>query len=84
MTNNVRKRIRSINYLVNNIAKTLNSFWLIFNARKSKKKEILGANWSKYVVDVLAAVQKTTSVGLFLILPQATHSKYKLKPPYMG
>ena len=71
MTNNVRKRIRSINhYLVNNIAKTLNSFWFIFNARKSKKK-ILGANMS---FDAIAAVQKTTSVGLFLALPQATPS----------
>jgi hypothetical protein len=86
MTNNVRKRIRSINhYLVNNIAKTLNSFWFIFNARKSKKKkkfsEQIGANMS---FDVIAAVQKTTSVGLFLTLPQATHSKCKLIPPYVG
>jgi len=51
---------------VNNIAKTLNSFWFIFNARKSKKKkfsEQIGANMS---FDVIAAVQKTTSVGLFL------------------
>ena len=85
MTNNVRKRMRSINhYLVDNIAKTLNSFWIIFNARKSKKKkfsEQFGANMS---FDVIAAVQKTTSVGLFLTLPQATHSKCKLMPPYMG
>ena len=71
MTNNVRKRIRSINhYLVDNIAKILNSFWIIFNARKSKKK--IGANIS---LDTIAAVQKTTSVGLFLALPRAKHLK---------
>ena len=85
MTNNVRKRIRSINhYLVNNIAKTLNSFWFIFNARKSKKKKFLeqiGANLS---FDVIAVVQKTTSVGLFLTFPQATNSRCQLMPPYMG
>ena len=39
MTNNVRKRIRSINHcLVNNMTQTLNRFWFIFNARKSKKR----------------------------------------------
>ena len=34
--------------------------------------------------DAIAAVQKTTSVGLFLTLPQATHSKCKLMPTYLG
>ena len=51
------------------------------NQKKKKFSEQFGANMS---FDVIAAVQKTTSVGLFLTLPQATHSKYKLMPPYMG
>ena len=81
MTNNVRKRIRSINhYLVDNITKTLNSFWIIFNARKSIKKKI-GANMS---FDTVAAFQKTTSVGLFLALPQAKHSKRNVIPTLLG
>ncbi len=51
------------------------------NQKKKKFSEQIGANMS---FDVIAAVQKTTSVGLFLTLPQATHSKCKLMPPYMG
>ena len=73
--------MKSINHcVVNDKAKTLNSFWFIFNARKSKKK-ILGANMS---LDAIAAVQKTTSVGLFLALPQAKHSKCKFMPNFLG
>ena len=51
------------------------------NQKKKKFSEQIVANMS---FDVIAAVQKTTSVGLFLTLPQATHSKCKLMPPYMG
>ena len=51
------------------------------NQKKKKFSEQIEANLS---FDVIAAVQKTTSVGLFLTLPQATHSKCKLMPTYMG
>jgi len=40
--------------------------------KKLKKIFFLGANIS---LDMIAAFQKTTSVGLFLALPQAKHSK---------
>ena len=51
------------------------------NQKKKKLSAQIGANMS---FDVIAAVQKTTSVGLFLTLPQATYSTCKLMPPYMG
>ena len=35
-------------------------------------------------LDAIAAVQKTTSVGLFLALPQAKHSKCKFMPNFLG
>ena len=35
-------------------------------------------------VDAIAAVQKTTSVGLFLALPQAKHLTCKVMPNFLG
>ena len=49
--------------------------------QKKKFSEQIGPNMS---FDAIVGVQKTTSVGLFLTLPQATHSKCKLMPPFMG
>jgi len=51
------------------------------NQKKKKFSEQIGANMS---FDAIAAVQKTTSVGLFLALPQAKHSKCKFMPNFLG
>jgi len=49
--------------------------------QENQKIFFLGANMS---LDAIAAVQKTTSVGLFLALRQAKHLKCKFMPNWSG
>jgi len=49
--------------------------------QESQKNIFSRANMS---LDAIAAVQKTTSVGLFLALPQAKHSKCKFMLNCLG
>ena len=48
---------------------------------QENQKKKFGANMS---LDTIAAVQKTTSVGLFLALPRAKHLKRKSMQTYLG
>tara|TARA_A100001011_G_C14026419_1_gene721683 strand:+ start:111 stop:263 length:153 start_codon:yes stop_codon:yes gene_type:complete len=49
--------------------------------QENQKKLFLGTNMS---LDTIAAFQKRTSVGLFLALPQAKHSKCNFMPTHLG